>query len=60
MRVGIADLRSKPVAKPDIRAGYWRGELVRLRPLALHDVEAWLAEDTDSETIRALNDASAG
>ena len=43
-----------------MRADYWRGELVRLRPLALDDVEAWLAEDTDSETIRALNDASAG
>ena len=60
MRVGIADLRSKPVAKPDIGANYWRGELVRLRPLALDDVEAWLAEDTDSEAIRALNDASVG
>ena len=56
----MADLRSKPVAKPDIGANYWRGELVRLRPLALDDVEAWLAEDTDSEAIRALNDASVG
>ena len=43
-----------------MRADYWRGELVRLRPLALDDVEAWLAEDTDSEAIRALNDASVG
>ena len=40
-------------------ANYWQGELVRLRPLALTDVDAWLAEDVDSEAIRALNAASA-
>ena len=36
-------------------ANYWQGDLVRLRPLALADVDAWLAEDTDSEAIRGLN-----
>ena len=35
-----------------MRADYWRGELVRLRPLALDDVEAWLAEDTDPRPQR--------
>ena len=36
-------------------ANDWQGELVRLRPLSLTDVDAWLAEDTDSEAIRGLN-----
>ncbi len=36
-------------------ASYWQGDLVRLRALALADVDAWLAEDTDSDAIRALN-----
>ncbi len=38
-----------------MNANYWQGELVRLRPLALTDIDAWLAEDADSEAIRALN-----
>lgn len=41
--------------KPDKSAAYWQGELVRLRPLALEDASAWLAEDADSDAIRALN-----
>lgn len=36
-------------------AAYWQGELVRLRPLALEDAAAWLAEDADGEAVRALN-----
>ena len=38
-----------------MNANDWQGELVRLRPLALTDIAAWLAEDADSEAIRALN-----
>lgn len=38
-----------------MRASYWQGDLVRLRALAVEDAGAWLAEDADSEAIRALN-----
>ncbi|MXY72899.1 MAG: GNAT family N-acetyltransferase [Dehalococcoidia bacterium] len=43
------------MAKPDMDANYWQGELVRLRALAVEDAAAWLAEDADSEAIRGLN-----
>ena len=36
-------------------ASYWQGELVRLRALDVRDAEAWLAEEADSEAIRALH-----
>lgn len=36
-------------------ASYWQGARVRLRALALEDVDAWLAEDADSDATRALN-----
>ena len=39
----------------DPSASYWQGELIRLRALQVADAEAWLAEDTDSDAIRALN-----
>ena len=42
-------------AAPNPNAAYWEGELIRLHALQSADAEAWLAEDTDSEAIRALN-----
>jgi RimJ/RimL family protein N-acetyltransferase len=40
---------------PDMTVSYWRGELVRLRPLAKADAAAWLEADADSEGVRMLN-----
>ncbi len=41
--------------KPDTSASFWQGQLIRLRALEVADASTWLAEDVDSEAIRALN-----